>query len=224
MQPEKTVIITELEQQAKRPWRTSIFIDGEFWRAYDTETIVEAGLYKGQRLAPDELESLDFSLERRRAINRAVLLLSYRARSEHEISDRLKMAGFSPQIISVAISELRRLGYLNDEDFAQSWTKSRMNSKLYGPKRIKQELRLKGIPDKIISEQLEENAASSEEYELAKKLAETKLQTYKNLDKNTGFRRLSQFLLRRGYTPSVVYDVCKDVLVNMTPPRQDSDG
>ncbi|NCO65125.1 MAG: hypothetical protein COW32_10895 [Candidatus Aquicultor secundus] len=212
MQPEKIVTITALEQQVKRPWRTSIFIDGTFWRAYDTETIVEAGLFKGRQLAPSELENLDFSLEKRRAVNRAVLLLSYRARSEHEVSDRLKTAGFNPDIISEAISELRRLGYLNDEDFARSWTKSRMNSKLYGPKRIKQELRLKGIPDEIIAEKLEENTSPDEEYKLAKRLAETKLPTYKGLDKNASFRRLSQLLLRRGYTASIVYDVCKDVL------------
>ncbi|MHB8840469.1 MAG: regulatory protein RecX [Candidatus Aquicultor sp.] len=206
------VTVTALEQQVKRPWRTSIFIDGAFWRAYDTETIIEAGLYRGQQLAPSELETLDFSLEKRRAVNRAVLLLSYRARSEHEVSQRLKTAGFDPEIISDAINELRRLGYLNDDDFAQSWTKSRMTSKLYGPKRIKQELKQKGIADEIIAEKLEETASPDKEYELAKKLAETKVPTYKDLDKNASFRRLSQFLLRRGYTPSTVYDVCKDVL------------
>lgn len=214
MQPEKVLTVTALTKQEKKPWRTSIFIDGKFWRGFETETIVELGLYEGQRLAQSELEELDHSLDKRRALNRAVLLLSYRSRSEHEISDRLSKAGFASNTIAEVIDDLKRLDYLNDDAFSKSWMKSRMDSKLYGSRRIKQELKLKGVPDEIIERQLEENTAPEDEYNRAKTLAETKLSSssYKSLEKDTLFRRLSQFLLRRGYSSSTVYDLCKDVI------------
>lgn len=212
MQQDRVFTITSLAKQEKRPWRTSIFVNGEFWRAFNTETVAELGLYKGQRLIEEELHRLDRTLERRHAINRAILLLSYRARSIRETSDRLEKAGFSPDVIDEAIDELKRIGYLDDEAFAQSWVRSRMDSNLYGSRRIRQELKLKGIPDDMISDRLEENTSTEDEYKRAIKLAESKLPSYKGLDTNTTFRRLSQFLLRRGYSPSIVYDVCKSIL------------
>jgi len=214
MQPEKVLTVTALTKQEKKPWRTSIFIDGKFWRGFETETIVELGLYEGQRLAQSELEELDHSLDKRRALNRAVLLLSYRSRSEHEISDRLSKAGFASNIIAEVIDDLKRLDYLNDDAFSKSWMKSRMDAKLYGSRRIKQELKLKGVSDEIIERQLEENTSPEDEYHRAKTLAESKLSsaTYKALEKDALFRRLSQFLLRRGYSSSIVYDVCKDII------------
>lgn len=204
--------ITSLEKQKKRSWRTSIFINGSFWNSADTETVIELGLYDGQQFTADELEILGRRLQEQRAINRAVLLLSYRSRSVHELSDRLNRAGFSDEIIVKATDKLKQLGYLDDEAFAQSWVKNRLNSKFYGPRRVKQELKLKGLSDELISNALEENTSIEDEYEQAKTLAESKLSGYKGLEKNALFRRLSQFLLRRGYNPEVVYDVCKDVL------------
>lgn len=212
MQQDRIFTVTSLSRQEKRPWRTSIFVNGEFWRAFDTEVVVELQLHEGQKFLEDELHQLDQVLEKRRALNRAVLLLSYRARSIFEIRDKLNKAGFSSPVINETIDELNRLGYLDDGAFAQAWTKSRMNSKLYGPRRIKQELKLKGVPDEVISETLEENNSSEDEYERARELAESKLSSYSDLDKEASFRRLSQFLLRRGYSPSIVYEVCKAVL------------
>lgn len=215
MQPEKIHVITALAKQEKRPWRTSIFVNGRFWRAYNSEIIVELGLHEGQHLTLEELDELVHSLERRRAIDRAILLLSYRSRSIHEMHDRLKKAGFESDIIDEAVAKLKDLGYLDDDAFTQAWAKNRMDSKLYGPKRIKQELHLKGVPDEIISKKLEENGMLENEYERALQLAKSKLPYYKNLNKTQFFRRLSQFLLRRGYASSVVYDVCKKVTNNM---------
>lgn len=212
MQPEKVHVVTALTKQEKRAWRTSIFVDGQFWKAYNTEAIIELGLHEGQRFTLSELDELVHSLERRRAIDRAVLLLSYRPRSIHEIEDRLKKAGFGPDIIDEAVEKLKELGYLDDDAFAQAWLKDRMDSKLYGPKRIKQELRLKGVPDEVVSKNLGENSSPEDEYERAHQLAKSKLPSYRDLDKNQLFRRLSQFLLRRGYTSSVVYDVCKALI------------
>ncbi|MCL6472493.1 MAG: recombination regulator RecX [Firmicutes bacterium] len=206
--------ITALQQQEKHPWRTSIFLDGRFWKAYDTDIIAELGLHEGQRFTLEELDQLINSLEKRRAVDRAVLLLSYRSRSVHEVSSRLKKAGFAPNIIEEAIGKLKDLGYLNDDNFARAWMNGRMSSNLYGKRRIKQELRLKGVPDEIISSAFEESLSEEDEYARAKELAETKLPSYKGIDKNVIYRRLSQFLLRRGYSSSVVYDVCKDIIRN----------
>lgn len=205
-------VITSLEKQRKRSWKTSIFVNGCFWNSIETETVIEMGLYEGQQFTADELEMLGNKLQEQRAINRAVLILSYRSRSVYELSDRLNRAGFSDKIITTAIDKLKQLGYLDDESFAQSWAKNRLSSKFYGPRRVKQELKLKGLCDELIAKTIEENTSIEDEYKQAIVLAENKLSSYRGLEKKVMFRRLSQFLIRRGYNPEVVYDVCRNVL------------
>jgi regulatory protein len=212
MQPERVFKITDLAKQKKKPWRTSVFIDGKFWHGFETSAVVELGLHEGQLLSANELEKLECSLEKQHAINRAVLLLSYRPRSIHEVTERLAKAGFEPKTIASAIDDLKRLGYLDDDAFAGSWAKNRIESKFYGTRRIKQELRLKGIPEEIITGKLEEITSPEEEYGHARALAKGKLSSLKELDRDVAYRRLSQFLLRRGYSASTVYDVCRDIL------------
>ncbi|MEW5706069.1 MAG: regulatory protein RecX [Actinomycetota bacterium] len=208
-QNNKVFTITALTQQDKRPWRTSIFVNGQFWRGEDTETVIEFGLSEGQQLYADELEQLGYKFDKRRAMKRAVVLLSYRERSESEVSSRLQKAGFARLVVDGVIDELKQMNYLDDKAFSKTWIKNRGDRKLYGPRRIKQELKQKGISDEIISETLCDHISPDKEYESAKKLAELKLSSYKGLESKVACRRLSQFLLRRGYSPSVVYEVMR---------------
>lgn len=203
--------ITSLEQQQKRQWRTSIFVDGSFWEAIDTEVVVELGLHEGQVLTQDELDELSRELAAKRAMQRALILLAHRARSTQELSERLTRAGFKAHTVAHVVERLRALGYLDDEEFARVWLKDRMHTKLYGKHRVKYELKMKGVPDGIIEEQLEAGTSDESEYERALKLAEEKVRAFKGLEGDKAYRRLSQFLLRRGFSAAIAYDVCRDV-------------
>jgi Uncharacterized protein conserved in bacteria len=74
----------------------------------------------------------------------AFQMLKFRNRSRREIYDRLKRKGFSEEIISQAIDFLARLKYLDDEEFARSWSQSRI-AKPLGLRRISFELKQKGV-------------------------------------------------------------------------------
>jgi regulatory protein len=212
MEYRKQHTITALTPQKKKPWQTSIFIDGEFWRSCNAETVVDLGLYENMQLDTCEYERLAYSLDKRHAFDRAVLLLSYRARSSHEICERLKQAGFSENTITDVISSLKRLGYIDDSAFSRSWAKSRMTSKLYGSKKIMQELKDKGIREEIINDVLADLETNETELDRARLLAIKRLPSLKGVDKETAFRRLGQFLIRRGYSGSIVYEVCNAAL------------
>ncbi|MBI4733610.1 MAG: regulatory protein RecX [Rubrobacteridae bacterium] len=145
------------------------------------------------------------------AIDEQILILSYRDRSSHELSESLKKAGFSSKTVSDTIETLTNLGYLNDFNFSQSWALSRASSKLYGSRKIRQELYEKGIPEDIINDTLSNASLSETERDRALKLANKKLSSIKNLDNKTAYRRLAQYLFRRGFSSEIVCSVCREV-------------
>ncbi|MDP2211605.1 MAG: regulatory protein RecX [Candidatus Aquicultor sp.] len=209
-----TYTITSLAQQERRAWRTSIFIDGNFWRALDTEIVVELGLHEGQRLSDEELSKLGRALETKKALGRAFNLLSHRSRSTKELSERLARAGFEATVVAEVIEKLQSLNYLDDNDFTDSWLQNRIQTKLYGKHRIKHELKLKGIADDMIDEHLAAHSSDDSEYARAFKLAQGKVGSYEGSDAQKSQQRLGRFLMRRGYSSAIAYRVCKNIFAN----------
>jgi regulatory protein len=78
----------------------------------------------------------------------------------------------------------------------------------YGPKRIEQELRTKGIGPELIREALGQTFAPGDESARARLLL---VKRFKNqqLDDHKMLRRAVGFLQRRGYSSKVIFDVLK---------------
>ena len=84
------------------------------------------------------------------ALQRALRFLGYRPRSEAELRSFLVQRGHSAAITERTLEKLCSLNYLNDETFARNWAHSRAETCGYGPNRIEQELRTKGIDQALI--------------------------------------------------------------------------
>ena len=79
----------------------------------------------------------------------ATRLLSRREYSQHEISLKLRARDCKESVIEETLSTLVEQGYQSDERFTEHFTRFRA-SKGYGPKRIRQELREKGVSADVI--------------------------------------------------------------------------
>src|SRR3989338_10427961 len=130
----------------------------------------------------------------------AYQLLKFRASSEKEIRDRLKQKGFPPEIISQTVEYLYRLKYLNDREFAAAWTNSRLNKPL-GVRRIRLELKQKGVSEDIIAEAWDSVREKYREYDTVLALAKTKLKRMKGVEDAKAKRRIYTFLAHRGFNP-----------------------
>jgi regulatory protein len=198
-------VITKIETQEKNPKRKSIYLDEQFAFGLDQETVYRYGLREGNRLAQKKIDEILKSEERRRAKEKALNYLSYRARSEKEIKDKLKKKEFPGTIIDEVISDLKRLNLVDDFEFASLWIKDRLEHKPKGERVLKLELLKKGIKKEIIQKALEEFYPSkTEEMEIALELVKKRERRYKDLDKMVAKRRLFNFLLRRGFSYEVV--------------------
>jgi len=106
------------------------------------------------------------------------------------------------------IARLRSLNYLDDLSFAQIWARSRLESRGYGPRRVAQELRIKGIAAEVIRQTLQQSLQQTSEQESAKKLLTKRFGGVSLQDIKTQ-RRAVALLLRRGFSSKVIFDLLK---------------
>lgn len=205
--PEEKVV-TRIETQRRNPKRKSIYLNQKFAFGLDQETLFKHGLRVGDLLTDEKIESILQTEQKRKAKEIALNFLSYRARSEKEISEKLKKKGFKPEKIEEVIEDLKRVNLLDDYEFACGWIKDRMKNRPRGIALLKQELIKKGVKKEIIDKALGECYPEADEVKLATELIKKREKRYKNLERKLARKRMSDFLLRRGFS----YEVVKEVL------------
>ena len=149
------------------------------------------------------------SLEKARQY--AFLLLKYRLRSEKEIADRLVRKKFPPEVIKDTIAFLKEKRFIDDSSFARAWLESRIKRPL-GIRRLKQELRFKGIDKEIIERSVEQIKEDYSEIEVVQNIVEEKFRKMRNIEPQKAKVRIYSYLLRRGFSP----DVCLDAINRRT--------
>jgi len=190
----------------ERRGRTKVFVDGEFWAELDSGFVADRGFYEGTALSHEELAEARVAGERPLAMSRALHSLAFRARSAHELRERLARAGYAGQTVSEVLDRLGELGYLDDEEFARNAARDKAR-KRYGPRRIYGELRQAGVDEEVAQEIVEEEFAGRSELEEARAAVRRRY--------NTGERSVAQarrvhgFLMRRGYSAGVSAEIAR---------------
>ena len=193
--------ITAIEVQKRTPSRVNIFLDGEF--AFGLARIVAAWLRVGQELDEKKIEQLQAEDARERALQQALLFLSYRARSESEIRQNLRKHEIPESVIDQTLERLRQDGFANDDQFAKAWVENRNAFRPRSRRMLAMELRQKGLGDESVKSALE----SVDDEALAYEAAQKRAPRYKDLEWNDFRKKLSDFLARRGFSYSVTSTV-----------------
>ena len=133
----------------------------------------------------------------------AYRFLSFRPRSEKEVTDYLRKKKASEEQIYLILSKLREQKFVNDEKFAQGWIEHRMRLKPKGWYVLKLELQQKGISEDIIKNHelriKNQGWEGKSEKELAMELVEKRIKKYQGLPREEAYRKLGGFLARRGF-------------------------
>ncbi|MBN1465808.1 RecX family transcriptional regulator [candidate division KSB1 bacterium] len=204
---DETRLITTIEPQEKRKYRFSIFLNGEFAFGIHQDVLIQSGIARGDALSQEKIERI-LELERRRsAKEKAYRLLAARPRSRKEMSDRLKRAGYLPKDIEWVLDELVRLKLINDGEFAVAFARSRMISRPCGQYLLRRELQQKGIDEADINKGVEQAYKEQSESDVARQIASQNKKKQMRLDEDKARKRVTDFLLRRGFSWDLVNDV-----------------
>jgi len=202
--------ITAIEVQEKRQDRRSIFVDGKFVIGVDEDVVADLGLRVGQQFSEAELREVVRAELLSKAKERALNLLSYRSRSRMEIARRLSRAGYDDDIVEETLSRLENVGLVDDAEFSQGWVNSRVTGRGLGKKRVRWELRQKGVASEVVEEALS-SIDPDEERELAADAARRRWEKDKDPDLRARRRRVASYLQRQGFDWQTVSGVMEDL-------------
>lgn len=207
-------VVTALEVQANNAQRVNLFLDGRFACGLSARVTTDAGLKRGDALAPGDVADLLQREAAEQGLQQALLLLSYRPRSEHEIRRALTLKGRAPETVDAVVARLRDIHYLDDEAFALSWVENRQRMRPQGARRLRAELRLKGVERQVVEQAIEGGAG--DERALALQAGEKKAAGTDAADYGEFGRKVGGFLMRRGFAPDVVWEVVRSLWASRT--------
>jgi len=208
---EKSGKITRIEPQKHRRERYNIYINGDFGFGISRELVLKYNLHEGDMLDEEVIKRIILDEEKRRVKEKALSLLSYRARSTEELRRKLKDKGFSDAVVCDVVGDLRKIGVLDDIKFAASFVYSRMRQKPMSKRLLYSELISKGVDREISQRAVEEFFKEQTEEDVAKEIVKKKVYKYKEID-NRVRKRLSDFLARRGFDWDVINSVVSEIV------------
>ncbi|KXK13495.1 MAG: regulatory protein RecX [Chloroflexi bacterium OLB14] len=202
--------ITAIEPQKNRN-RVNIHLDGEF--AFGLARITAAWLKIGDVLSEEKIAELKNKDDGERALQQALLFLSYRARSEKEIRQNLLKHEYAESIIEQTLERLRENKLANDHQFAKTWVENRNTFRPRSKRVLTMELRQKGLDEETVTNAVADVDENALAYETAKKRATR----FTGLERSEFRKKLSDFLARRGFPYSVVSSVVTQVWNELHP-------
>jgi regulatory protein len=137
-----------------------------------------------------------------RAHNISMHALARKGISSTEMVELLRSRELDESDVQFEVERLERVGLLNDDELASTLVRSLRERKGLGRSAISAELRRRKIDPSAIALALDEVA--DDELERALEVATKRAPQLRSLDQETARRRLSAFLMRKGYSGGVV--------------------
>jgi len=137
-------------------------------------------------------------------------LLKIRFRSEREVRDKLRQKGFSEPTADEAVGYFKGIDLVNDRLFAQKWITWRL-AKPFGLKRVRLELKEKGVAPELIEEQFAQVKPDYAEEEVVARLAKRQAAKHSGVPREKMKQRVYGYLMRRGFNPAAVFKAIKDI-------------
>ena len=130
-----------------------------------------------------------------------------RPQTEAELRGRLRSREVPQHVADAALAKARALGAVDDAAFARAWVADRGEQRGFGTARLREELRRRLVPDELIEDALRALDDRDEE-QVADELARERFgRMPPSLAPATAARRLTAYLVRRGYRPGLAQRV-----------------
>lgn len=207
-------VISEVRGDPRDPACTTVRVsDGRAFRV-DAGAVSDLDLRAGVRLDPELESRLTREEDGSRARARALRFLETRERSHSEVQQRLRRYGYEEPLVGEVLEWLSGLGYLDERRFAEWFARAR-SREAWGPRRLREELRRKGVARAVIEETVSSYAPADQGDEtlIEELAARTAGRFARDLrtDRESAHRRISGYLGRRGHD----WDVIRAVLARL---------
>jgi len=155
----------------------------------------------------------------------ALGLLARRPRTRRELETKLASRGYPETVVADVLARCIEAGYIDDRRFAEAWVEECCRSRPRGSRRLRVELRRRGVAPELVEAALRALIPEEREVELATFVVERRLQgrmagAHEGTAADDLPRRLWGLLRRRGFGPGA----SKEALRRVLGPREDLAG
>jgi len=203
--------VTKLGGQKRRKNRVSVWLDGDFAFGLSREVALSFDLKEGDLLDRAKINRLQSAEAEVQARELALHFLSYRMRTEKEVRDKLRQKGIQGACIQKIVQRLKRMGLLNDREFAREFARSKVRRGFLGERAMRQELRKKGVAQNLLEKVITEVYAENDPVNLARALVNKRKGRYMDLEEKQYRKKMQDLLLRKGYDWEVIGEVLNDL-------------
>lgn len=178
------------------------------------ETIGDLRLKIGQALDEVGVARLWAASRATECYDKAAAALARKGRPRRDLERYLKQRDHAPHDITWACDRLAQLGLLDDAAFARAFVDGPARSRGYGTRRIVAELRRRGVETALVDRVIGargEDAAEAEQGALTAAAAR-RARSLRSLDPAVAQRRLTAWLVRRGFGPVAAMQAARRAL------------
>ena len=136
---------------------------------------------------------------------------AYQERRHKEVTQKLYDMKMIPEARDKIIVHLLQHNFLNEERFAQAYTRGKFRIKKWGKQRIQLELKRRDISKTIITIALKE-ISDVNYYNTFHALAEKKVETIRETNAQKKRKKLADYLFYRGWESHLVYDKIRELI------------
>lgn len=145
------------------------------------------------------------------ALEKARSYCAYQERSQQEVIQKLKSFKLSEDELNYVLLQLIQGDYLNEERYAQAYVSGKVRIKKWGKRKIKHQLKQKGLTDKCIESGFKE--VDQEEYfETLKNVASYKWETVNEPNAYKKKQKVMSYLYGRGFETDLINEVLNDII------------
>ena len=186
--------IIEIKRSERKKDRLLVKLDSGNLLRVTEEELLRFGLRAGMELDEEQIEALQSAAKTSSTKAVAANMIGSRALSKQELQRRLVRKGSDEADARAAADWLEDIGAVDDAAYAAAIVRD-YGRRGYGPARVREELRHRGVPRELWDEALEEMPESSDILDaLIRKKCRGDLSDPKEI------KRVSDGLLRRGFS------------------------
>jgi regulatory protein len=217
-------VVTSL--RATRRGKVSLHVDGEFVCSVSESFVARWRLFQGRELDDEALSQLRSQAATERVAGDAYRLLGHRARSRHELQERLLQKGHEEQDVTAVLERLAADNLLDDAEFARCYVADKRGLSGWGAQRIRRGLVALGVAGDVIDAALGETVRGTEGHdaEFQRALGFLRRKGAPRPPLEAAKRRAFQALQRRGFANEVCYAALKRWIVEAAPAAEDAEA
>ena len=190
--------IERIEASKHKRGRVLVFLEDGACLKVTEQELLDFGLRSGDDLDGAALQKLKEAAGVSNVKATAADLIGKRAMSRHDLERKLREKGAGEADARYAAEWLEAIGAINDAEYAALLARH-CAGKGYGPARVREKLREKGVPRELWDDALEQLPDNAEQID---RFLESKLRGQLPNEKEK--KRLADALLRRGFSWSEV--------------------